>query len=75
MDLPLDIATRRRQLARRVALPALAGLTGVIVLPNARRALNFVQLGEMAGLGTVSPVLHQLLHRLLEDYSVLPQQL
>lgn len=34
-----------------------------IVLPNDDRTLNFVQLAEMAGLGTVSPVIHQLLHR------------
>ncbi|MCA8943266.1 MAG: hypothetical protein KDB80_11955 [Planctomycetes bacterium] len=33
-----------------------------IVLPNDDRTLNFVQLAEMAGFGTVSPVIHQLLH-------------
>lgn len=39
-----------------------AGRDGSVVMPNDQPTLNFVQLGEMAGLGTVSPVIHQLLH-------------
>ncbi len=38
------------------------GVGGAVVMPNDERTLNFVQLGEMAGLGTVSPVIHQLMH-------------
>lgn len=35
---------------------------GSVLLPNDRPSLNFVQLGECAGVGTISPVLEQLVH-------------
>lgn len=38
------------------------GIAGRVVGPNDPDTLNFVQLGEAAGLGTISPVIHQLLH-------------
>ena len=37
-------------------------LCGRVVLPSSRRSLNFIQLGEMGGLGSISPVIHQLIH-------------
>ncbi|HLQ38559.1 MAG TPA: hypothetical protein VK348_12200 [Planctomycetota bacterium] len=39
-----------------------AGVTARLVQPEDACTLNFVQLGEAAGLGTVSPVIHLLLH-------------
>lgn len=39
-----------------------AGIRSRLVQPEDRKTLNFVQLGEAAGFGTVSPVIHILLH-------------
>lgn len=38
------------------------GVEGVVVQPDSRPVLNFRQLGEMVGFGTVSPVIGHLLH-------------
>lgn len=45
-----------------VATLAAAGAPACIVQPEDKATLNFVQLGEAAGFGTVSPVIHLLIH-------------
>ncbi|MBK8095702.1 MAG: hypothetical protein IPK26_01260 [Planctomycetes bacterium] len=44
------------------ALLSAQGIRSRLVQPEDRKTLNFVQLGEAAGFGTVSPVIHILLH-------------
>ncbi len=67
---PLDAARWQRAVAawsRAVSADAMRwlrarGVRAAAVYPHAGRSLNFVQLAEMAGLGTVSPVSGWLLH-------------
>jgi epoxyqueuosine reductase QueG len=58
---PID-AFSRQSAEDLVAILRRAGQVAATVLPSDKRALNFLQLGEEAGFGTISPAIGLLIH-------------